>query len=443
MSLLSRLANVFRGEPVIREIDEELASHLQEAAAHGRDPVESRRALGSSLRLREASHDIKLIPWLDGLRADTVFAWRQLNKRRVTSLAAILSLGLAIGASTAAFRLIDALFLRPLPIAHPERLYELSTGGLTYTQFRPMRAGVKEDAELIAFSRAPSLDAAYGANAEIEKANVQFVSGWMFGSFGLKPALGRLLTESDDLQPGAHPVAVLSFDYWTRRFARDPSIIGRTVRLGPDWRIGESNKDFTIVGVSSESFTGTDTGSVADLFLPAMMHAMVEVPYAGVFQAFAMLRPGATIGAVRDHLAALLRQADPSKSNPDLLAEPAASGASAMQRDYRQALAALGVLVALVLLIACANVANLMTAQAAARFTRNGPPSLPWGREAAGAWCNWCWSKARSSPSAPQPREPSSPHGLRRLWLAVSTLQEIPRGSSSPRIGESPHFPSL
>ena len=230
MSLLSRLANVFRGEPVIREIDEELASHLQEAAAHGRDPVESRRALGSSLRLREASHDIKLIPWLDGLRADTVFAWRQLNKRRVTSLAAILSLGLAIGASTAAFRLIDALFLRPLPIAHPERLYELSTGGLTYTQFRPMRAGVKEDAELIAFSRAPSLDAAYGANAEIEKANVQFVSGWMFGSFGLKPALGRLLTESDDLQPGAHPVAVLSFDYWTRRFARDPSIIGRTVR---------------------------------------------------------------------------------------------------------------------------------------------------------------------------------------------------------------------
>ncbi len=129
MSLLSRLANVFRGEPVIREIDEELASHLQEAAAHGRDPVESRRALGSSLRLREASHDIKLIPWLDGLRADTVFAWRQLNKRRVTSLAAILSLGLAIGASTAAFRIIDALFLRPLPIAHPERLYALTFHG--------------------------------------------------------------------------------------------------------------------------------------------------------------------------------------------------------------------------------------------------------------------------------------------------------------------------
>ena len=66
----------------------------------------------------------------------------------------------------------------------------------------------------------------------MEKAYVQYVSGWMFGSFGLQPAVGRLLTEKDDLKPGAHPYAVLSYDYWTRRFGRDPKVVGRTFRMG-------------------------------------------------------------------------------------------------------------------------------------------------------------------------------------------------------------------
>ncbi len=79
----------------------------------------------------------------------------------------------------------------------------------------------------------------------------------MFGSFGLQPAAGRLLTENDDLHPGAHPVAVLSYDYWTRRFGRDPRVIGRTLRTGRDWRIGEGHELFEIVGVAEEPFTGT------------------------------------------------------------------------------------------------------------------------------------------------------------------------------------------
>src|SRR5216684_6677590 len=127
MSLWSRITNVFRSDRLSRDIDEELESHIAEAIEQGRDPVEARRAFGSALRVREESRDIRLIGWLDALRADAVFGWRQLKKKKVTSAAAIISLALAIGACTSAFRLIDALLLRPLPVAHPELLYMLSS----------------------------------------------------------------------------------------------------------------------------------------------------------------------------------------------------------------------------------------------------------------------------------------------------------------------------
>ena len=184
-------------------------------------------------------------PWLDSLRADAVFGWRQLMKKKVTSAAAILSLALAIGACTSAFRLIDALLLRPLPVADAgaavravPRRESVSTAspqtfdGWAYPSFRLMRAAVKDQAELMAISYAERMDLTYRSDQEMEKAYLQYVSGWMFDSFGLRPAVGRLFTENDDLKPGAHPYAVLSYDYWTRRFGQDPKVIGRTFRMG-------------------------------------------------------------------------------------------------------------------------------------------------------------------------------------------------------------------
>src|SRR5258708_10337076 len=117
MSLWSSIANVFRGDRVSREIDEEMQSHIAEAIEQGRDPAEARRAFGSALQRREESRDLRIAAWLDSLRADAIFGWRQIMKKKVTSAAAILSLALAIGSCTAAFRLIDALLLRPLPVA--------------------------------------------------------------------------------------------------------------------------------------------------------------------------------------------------------------------------------------------------------------------------------------------------------------------------------------
>src|SRR5208282_236605 len=149
---------VFRRDRLNREIDEELEAHIEEAIAHGRDPGEARRAFGSALRHREGSQDVRLVAWLESLRADAVFGWCQLKKNKVTSAAAILSLALAIGACTAAFRLIDALLMRPLPVTGTERLYLPYRSGIgwdgkpetfdgwAYPVFQRMREVVKQQA---------------------------------------------------------------------------------------------------------------------------------------------------------------------------------------------------------------------------------------------------------------------------------------------------------
>jgi hypothetical protein len=214
MPLWRRIANIFRGEALNREIDEELEAHVAEAIAAGRDPVEARRAFGSALRHRDESRDFRVIRWMDALRADAVFGWRQIGKSKITSMAAILSLALGIGACTAAFRLIDALLLRPLPVANAERLHLIAFEGTgpqgnmtydscSYPMFRQMRADVKEQADLIAVSYADRLDLTYGSDQEMEKEYVQFVSGSMFNTFGIRPAAGRLFSKDDDGEPGA------------------------------------------------------------------------------------------------------------------------------------------------------------------------------------------------------------------------------------------------
>jgi putative ABC transport system permease protein len=388
MSWLSRIANVFRSRSVDRDIDAELESHFDEARAAGRDPTEISREFGSRLRAHEAVRDVLVAPWLESLVADTVFGWRQLLKHKAASAAAVLSLALGIGACTAAFRLIDALFLRPLPVADPGSLYVLSYGwiefngtadinsSLDYPSFRVLRAAVKDQAELMAISPASRIDITYGSDQEMERVYRQYVSGWTFAEFGLRPAVGRLFTEADDLKPGAHPYAVISYDYWSRRFGKDPHIVGQTFRNGNDL--------YRIVGVAPPGFTGTETGMVTDLFVPTMMNARgINGPGMLWLRTWVRVRPGAEPEIVRQRLRSqfLAYRREEVKSWPPnapkrereeyvsapVLLEPAAAGFSALQKTYRRALAILGVLVCLVLLIACANVANLMTAQAAAR----------------------------------------------------------------------------
>lgn len=386
MSLWSRLTNVFRANRLNEEIDEELESHIAMSIADGKDSGEARRDIGSALRHREASRDIQITAWLDSLRSDTVFGWRQLKKNWVTSLAAVLSLALAMGACTSAFRLYDALFLRPLPIKEPGRLYAFQRhsprpdasiqtfDGVAYPMFQQMRAAAKGSAEMLAISYAERMDLTFASIPEMEKAYWQYVSGWTFHSFDIQPALGRLLTESDDVTPKAHPVAVLSHDYWTRRFGQDRGVLGRNFRMGTDI--------YEIVGVVQEGFAGTEPGVMVDIFVPTMMHASVARVDATWLRPLIQLQPGASPQALRDklQLVALGFERERSKGfrdipkdfltrflNQTVILEPAPSGVSGLQVRNRVALQALAVLVGLVLMIACVNLANLMTARAAAR----------------------------------------------------------------------------
>ena len=197
---------------------------------------------------------------LDSVRADVVFGWRLLWKSKATSAAAVVSLALAMGSCVAAFRIIDALLWRPLPIREPERLHVLYRNGIgpdgrprsspsfEYPLFAQMRDTASSMADLVAVSYATRRDITYSTDEETEKAYVQWVSGTMFDRFGVAPALGRVLTANDDLKPGAHPVAAISHDYWKRRFGSDPDVIGRKLRMGAT--------EYELIGVAGRRVHG-------------------------------------------------------------------------------------------------------------------------------------------------------------------------------------------
>ena len=388
MSFLSRISNAVRGERLNREIEEELQSHIDEAIAAGRDPGEAQRAFGSTLHAREASHSIRAAGFLESLLADLRFGSRQLRRNKITSAAAVLSLALGIGSCVAAFRLIDALLWRPLPIANSSSLYVLSRK-MTNLDGKPaednywatpdfnlMRDAVKNQADLIAISDSDRTDITWSTGDAVEKAHVVYVSGNMFPIFGLQPTLGRLLAPTDDRSRA--PYAVLSWDYWNHRFGRDPNVLGRLLHIG--------DQTFEIIGVGPRDFTGTEKGTVSDIFLPLNTSGLATKQDVTWHHIFLMLKPGVdsstALEPLRQHLAAVshafevqcttcFHDATPAAIkrylNQKLVFHSAGAGISDLQKDYRRSLGILGLLAALVLLIACVNVANMMTAQAAAR----------------------------------------------------------------------------
>ena len=241
-----------------------------------------------------------------------------------------------------------------------------------------MRDAVKDQADLIAISDADRTDITWSTDDDMEKAHVVYVSGNMFPLFGLEPALGRLLAPADDRARGASPYAVLSWDYWNHRFGRDPHVFGRSLHIG--------NQTFEIIGVGPRDFTGTEKGTVTDVFLPLSMNSFANQDSVDWHRTFLMLKPNVNpataLEPLRQHLSAVSRAFELECStclrgmtpatidrylNKILVFNPAGAGISELQRDYRRYLGVLGLLAALVLLIACVNVANMMTAQAAAR----------------------------------------------------------------------------
>ena len=316
---------------------------------------------------------------------DIRYATRRLLGRPLSSAVAIASLALAMGACIAAFQLAHSLLFRPLPIAGADRLYAIShrstdangqprwIGAYEYPLFVQLRDAARPHAELLAVSPAERVDVTYRSDVEIEKASVQYVSGRLFARFGLRPAAGRLFTDGDDTTPGAHPVALITYDYWTRRFGRDPGVVGHVVRVG--------NAALTIVGVVEPGFAGTETGSFTDVFVPTMMHPGVGSDDSWT-RILVHLSPGKSATHVLQRLTPVFVAFREERArtfrglSPQLIAQflrerieiaAAPSGVSDLQQAYRRPLVVLGLLVMLVLGIACANLANLQAAQTAAR----------------------------------------------------------------------------
>src|SRR5262252_7997662 len=186
-------------------------------------------------------------------------AFRTLSKAPAFTAAAVLSIALGIGANTAIFTLIDAVMWRMLPVKDPAGLW-IAGDGMTYQQYRAVRDH-QPAAEIGAYSPARlnvNVDGAFEPTID-----GQLVSGGYFSLLGVNPVIGRAISVEDDRVPNGHPVAMISYGYWKRRFGLTPSILGRSISI--------SGTPFTIIGVTPPEFFGVDVGTAPDLFVPVMM----------------------------------------------------------------------------------------------------------------------------------------------------------------------------
>src|SRR5688572_1700554 len=387
---LHRLLGTVRPRRGDADLQEELRLHMELAAEDAQrrgQPVRAARMhTGGAGHAMDALRDQRGWPWLQALLADVVFAWRQLNKHRTATAAAVLSLGLAVGATTAAFRLLDAVFWRALPITQPERFFALGWNSMTsqgepdyrddfdYPTFRRYRDAVGARAEVMVVGTSSRQDIVI--DGEAERASRQYVSGNVFSSFGLRPEIGRLIVASDDVEPRGRDVAVLSYEYWSRRFGRDPSVVGRT--------FGWGRSTMEIIGVSPQGFTGTEPGRMTDFFVPATVNSQALNSRGwSWFRIWVRPNDAVSVEQVRQLVQAQVtrdrqeevKSLQTNASGPRIKAflneqiqlSTAAAGVSGLQRTFRRPMLILAALVVLVLLIACANVANLLIAQAVAR----------------------------------------------------------------------------
>ena len=325
--------------------------------------------------------------------ADLRRAGRRLARAPGFSLVVALTLGLAIGANTALFSVMDQLVLRPLPVGEPERLVVLNAPGpgagsmhmfsgfarpVSYPMYRDLREGCGDFEGLL--GRLPvTLD--LEAQGTIQRIAGELVSGNYFQVLGVGASLGRVLGAADDRDRLGHPVVVLAHGFWRRRFGADPGIVGREVAL--------NGHAMTVVGVAARGFSGVEVGSASDVFVPMAMKAWATPAWDDVDDRrvlwvglMARLKPGvgmaqaqASCNAVYaralqgelEQIAGLSPAGRARFAGKRLELLPGARGRSDLRREFQAPLAALLAMVGLVLLIACANVANLLTARAQAR----------------------------------------------------------------------------
>lgn len=310
---------------------------------------------------------------------DLRYAVRMLVKSPGFSVAAILTLALAIGVNTAMFSLVNTAVFAPLPFEDADRLVRLwrqSQDGsdtnvfsyLDYIEYRD-RSDVFE--ELVAHAYVPtSVDTADGSETRF----AQIVTGNYFTALGVEALHGRTLTAEDDRTPGGHPVVVLNYNYWYRAFGGDPDTVGRTITLG--------GNPFTVVGIAPKGFVGVTPIPSPDVWVPMMMLGQLrhesltdlEERASSFLMVMGKLKPGLSMEQTQAKLtltAAQLKEIDPDRyENENVILVPA-DGIIPMTPSMRRAALAISTLimsmVGLVLIVGCANVANLLLARSTTR----------------------------------------------------------------------------
>ena len=385
---MSWLTRWWRRGALDRDLDRELLDHVERRVADlvrgGADEAAARRQarleIGGVEQVKEAVRDVRGTRWAHDLWQDLRFGARMLRKSPGLLVAALLSMGLGIGANTAIFSLVDAVLLRSLPVREPERLAVI-TGEFTnpiWEQVRD-RADTLWDGALAWYQERLDLS----AGGDVDPAETLMVSGSFFEELGVQPALGRLLGPADDRRGGSvhGPTAVISQRFWERRYGSDPGIVGRTVTL--------NHIPFTIAGVVPARFLGPTVGrsfdvaiplGTVDLVTPGGPESALDGRSRWWLSIMVRLAPGQSVEAATAALRGVQPQIRDATLPLDwprsmlarylsdgLEIESASTGISDLRRSYEQPLLVLLGIVGVVLLVACANVANLLLARASAR----------------------------------------------------------------------------
>src|SRR5437588_7183690 len=328
-------------------------------------------------------------------------AFRTLFKTPFVTGIAVVSLALGIGANAAMFSLFDQILLRPLPVADPDRLVNLSAPGpkpgsqscgqagdcdvvFSYPMFRDLERSQTLFTGLAAHL-AFGVSLSYGDQPTT--GDGMYVSGSYFPTLGLRPALGRLLAPADDQGIGTNYLTVLAYGYWQSHFGSDPGVVGRPLRV--------NGQALTIVGVAPRDFHGTTLGVQPLVFVPISMRGVLSPGFSGFenrqdywVYLFGRLKPGVSLAQASVGLNALYHpivtdvEAPLQKGISDqmmaqfhakqVVLTPGWRGQSSVPQDAKTPLLMLFGVTAIVLLIACANIANLLLARGAGRAMEMG-----------------------------------------------------------------------
>ncbi|MGO4881470.1 MAG: ADOP family duplicated permease [Bryobacteraceae bacterium] len=377
---LHRLRSFFRNEPLDRELDVEMASHIEmaieENVRHGLPLEEARRRalvqFGGVPQARERHRESRGLPWLDVLTQDLRFTFRTLRRDCGFAIVAVLILALGIGTNVAVFSVVNTILLRPLPFPAAQNLVRIveknpksGESSKTYTadateDFQQQNRSFQSVSGYFAFT-GPDNFKLIGSDQPAPVTGILVAEGF-FQTLGVQPSAGRLF-RSEEFVHRAQPVALLSYPFWKRHFGGDRSIVGRTIDL--------SNTAVTVVGVLPDTF---DFGSVfspgakVDLFTPYIMDDFRDD--GNDLALIGRLKPGVTLAQAQREVDQLFPQLYFEHKHPEY--GKGYTGQVTELKEYvsgklRRSLVVLWCAVGLILLIVCVNLSNLLLARAAAR----------------------------------------------------------------------------